>query len=160
MSFAALIRRMAEAAAAGDAAGVAACFAEDGVYHDVFYGSFRGRAAIVDMIENHFHRDAEDFRWDFHDPVEANGVGYARYVFSYRSKLPGREGRRAGFEGVAICRLKGGLIAEYGEVANAVAGLSMLGFEDARIGRFAARQTRELCARGESEGHFGNSDPL
>jgi ketosteroid isomerase-like protein len=160
MKFADLIRRLGAAAVLGDGAGVAACFTPDGVYHDVFYGSFKGPDAIADMIENRFHRDAEDFRWDMHDPVEANGVGYARYVFSYRSKLPGHEGRRAVFEGVAVCRLRDGLIADYSEVANAVTGLSMLGFEVERIGKFAARQARELCARGESEGHSGDSDPL
>jgi ketosteroid isomerase-like protein len=153
VSFATLIRRMAAAAIKGDAEGVAACFAEDGVYHDVFYGAFRGRAAIADMIANRFHRDAEDFRWDMHDPVEVGGVGYARYVFSYRSRLDGLEGRRAVFEGVAICRLRDGLIAEYSEVANTFTGLSMLGFDDARIARFAKRQAEELCARDEAAAH-------
>lgn len=160
MSFADLIRRMGAAAVRGDGGGVAACFTPDGVYHDVFYGSFQGRDAIADMIENRFHRDAEAFRWDMHEPVERGGIGYARYVFSYRSKLAGHEGKRAVFEGVAICRLRDGLISDYKEVANAATGLSMLGFDDARLGRFAARQARELCARGESEGHSGESDPL
>lgn len=153
MSFPDLIRRLSAAATAGDAPGVAACFTEDGVYHDVFYGSFRGRAAIIDMIENRFHRDAEGFRWDMRDPVEAGGVGYARYLFSYRSRLAGCEGRRAMFEGVAVCRLQEGLIADYSEVANAATGLSMLGFSDARIARFAARQATELAARREAAKH-------
>ena len=46
MEFADLIGRMTRAAAAGDGAGVADCFTDDGVYHDVFYGTFTGRAAI------------------------------------------------------------------------------------------------------------------
>jgi hypothetical protein len=56
----------AEAAVAGDGARFAALFTEDGCYHDVFYGLFEGRAAIADMLENRFHRDAENFRWDMH----------------------------------------------------------------------------------------------
>ena len=155
MDFAALISRMVAAACAGDGQGVADCFAEDGVYHDVFYGAFRGRAGIARMIEENFHRDGEDFRWDVHDPVEAGGTGYARYVFSYRSRLKGCEGRRAVFEGVAVCRLRDGLIAEYREVANAATGLSLMGFADGRLARFVARQAAELTAREEAAGHLG-----
>ena len=155
MSFAGLIQHMIEAACRGDGAGVAACFTPDGVYSDVFYGSFRGRGEIARLIEGHFHRDGSGFRWDIHDPVEAGGTGYARYVFSYRSRLEGCEGRRAVFEGVAICRLRDGLIADYREVANAATGLSLIGFDDARLARFVARQARELTARAEAAGHLG-----
>ncbi|MEM9140432.1 MAG: nuclear transport factor 2 family protein, partial [Pseudomonadota bacterium] len=116
MAFEALIRSMTEAACRGDGLGVADCFTADGVYHDVFYGAFRGRD-IARMIEGHFHRDARDFRWDLHGPVSDGAVGYARYVFSYESKLPGHAGQRACFEGVAICRLQDDLIADYREVA-------------------------------------------
>lgn len=153
MSFADLIDRMTSAAVAGDGAGVAACFAEDGVYHDVFYGEFAGRAAIADLIENHFHRDAGNFIWDAHDPVEQGGVGYVRYVFSYESRLKGHEGRRACFEGVGICRLKDGLIAHYSEVADAGTGLSLIGFSDARIAGWEAKQAERLLARDEAARH-------
>ncbi len=152
MAFAELIRRMTQAACAGDGAGVAGCFTPDGVYHDVFYGAFQG-SDIAGMIEGHFHRDARDFRWDIHDPVEANGVGYARYVFSFESKLPGHEGRRACFEGVAVCRLKDGLIERYDEVAEATAGLALMGFSDDRIAKHAARMGRFLMARDEAAHH-------
>ena len=42
-------------------------FTEDGVYHDVFYGAFAGRAKIAEMIDDWFYRTATDFRWDMHD---------------------------------------------------------------------------------------------
>lgn len=155
MTFAGLIQQVIEAACRGDGGGVTACFTPGGVYHDVFYGSFRGRDEIVRMIEGCFHRDGSEFRWDLHDPVEAGGTGYARYVFSYRSLLKGSEGRRAVFEGVAICRLEDGLIADYREVANAATGLSLMGFDDARLARFVARQAAELTARGETAAHLG-----
>ena len=154
MAFAELIRRMTEAACRGDGAAVAACFTPEGVYHDVFYGAFTG-PEIAGMIEDYFHRDAREFRWDVHDPVEAGGVGYARYVFSFASKLPGHEGRRACFEGVAVCRLKDGLIARYTEVAEAAAGLALMGFSDQRIGKHAARMGRYLLARDEAAAHRG-----
>ena len=152
MLFDKLIRDMTAAACRGDGAGVSACFTPDGTYHDVFYGAFQG-AAIVDLIENHFHRDGRDFRWDIHDPVSNGETGYARYVFSYASRLQGYGQARACFEGVALCRLSGGLIHEYREVANAATGLSLIGFEDARVAKFIAREARDLMARDEARSH-------
>ena len=153
MSFANLITRMTQAAVAGDGAGVAACFTPDGVYHDVYYGAFRG-SEIAGMIENHFHRDARNFRWDIHDPVEAEGIGYARYVFSYTSKLDGAKGRRGIFEGIVCCRLRDGLISDYSEVANAAVGLHELGFAPERMAKFVAKQADELKARAETAAHL------
>ena len=153
MEFPELIRTMTSAACAGDGTGVAACFTPDGVYHDVFYGAFRG-AEIVGMIEEHFHRDGEGFLWDIHDPVSDGTMGYARYVFSYRSKLTEYAGSRSCFEGVAVCRLRDGLIADYKEVANAATGLSLMGFPDGRLAKFVAREARDLLARDEASGHL------
>jgi len=154
MSFATLITDMTRAASRGDGAGVADCFTEDGTYHDVFYGTFHGRPAIIDMIENFFHRDGGDFKWDLHDPVEGEGIGYVRYVFSYKSKLPDYAGQLALFEGVSVCRLRGGLIQEYREVANAVPGLHAMGFPPERLVKLLAREADELATRPESRGHL------
>jgi len=153
MGFSELISRMTQAAVRGDGAAVAACFTPDGVYHDVFYGAFRG-PDIADMIENRFHRDAENFRWDLFDPVDDGRTGYVRYVFSYDSKLDGSKGRRAIFEGVAVCTLENGLIASYGEVANAATGLVCLGFPPERLAKFLGRQTEDLKGRDEAAGHL------
>lgn len=153
MAFADLIARMTSAAVAGDGAGVAACFTPDGVYHDVFYGAFKG-PDIADLIENYFHRDGKNFRWDLHDPIDDGAVGYVRYVFSYDSKLDDFAGRRAIFEGVAVCRLNGGLIDSYTEVANAATGLSDLGFSPQRLAKFVAKQSAELSQRPEAAGHI------
>jgi len=155
MDFAGLMKALAAAAMAGDGARFAAMFAEDGVYHDVFYGEFRGRAAIRDMLENRFHRDAENFRWDFHDPVSDGEIGYARYVFSYDSRLPDSVGRRGLFEGVSIVRLAGGRIRDYREVANVGPGLARLGFAPERLEKVMARMARELTGRDEAAGHGG-----
>ena len=50
MTFKTLIQKMTQAAVRGDGLGVAACFCENGIYHDVFYGEFRG-SAIINLIE-------------------------------------------------------------------------------------------------------------
>ncbi len=144
---------MTRAACAGDGAAVAACFTPDGVYHDVFYGAFVG-PDIKDMIENYFHRDGENFRWDVHDPIASSDIGYARYVFSYESKLAASRGRRAIFEGVAVCRLRDGLMVSYSEVANAAAGLTCLDFPPERVAKFLGKQVEELRQRPESQGHL------
>ena len=150
---AALIKAFTAAVEAGDGARFAALFTEDGVYHDVFYGEFRGREAIADMLENRFHRDAKDFRWDMHDPVRSGDIAYARYVFSYTSKLPGAEGKRGMFEGVSILRLEGDLIRDYREVANVGPGLVTLGFAPERIAKILGREARELAERPEAGDH-------
>jgi len=146
MTFKTLIQKMTQAAVRGDGLGVAACFCENGIYHDVFYGEFKG-SAIINLIEGHFHRDGKDFQWDLYDAIEQNGIGYARYVFSYASKLPHAKDRRATFEGVAICRLESGRIREYREVANAVTGLHLMGFSPERLARFVDRETKTLLER-------------
>ena len=150
--FETLITNLADGACCGDGSAVAACFTENGIYHDCFYGSFQGQA-IKDMIENYFHRDSENLVWDMHAPVEAGSVGYARYVFSYDSKLPDALGKRAVFEGVSICRLRDGLIEEYREVAHSISGLQQLGFESKRLIKLLARESKEFLVRDESRHH-------
>lgn len=155
MNFDDLMQRFAAAAVSGDGRPFAALFAEDGQYHDVFYGTFTGRTEIADMLENRFHRDATNFRWDMHDPVCQGDTGYVRYLFSYDSKLDGAEGRRGMFEGVAIVGLRDGLIISYREVANVGPCLSRLGFTPDRLAKLMAREAEHLAARPEASGHTG-----
>jgi hypothetical protein len=152
MTFATRIREMVAAVERSDGNGVAACFTAEGVYHDVFYGDFQGNG-IADMIDNYFHRDASNFRWDIHDPVEQDGIGYARYVFSYLPKDDAGRGRTM-FEGVAICRMQDGLIADYREIANAAVGLQGMGFEAERLAKFVGKQGTKLKSRAESGRHI------
>ncbi|MCA1846299.1 MAG: nuclear transport factor 2 family protein, partial [Actinobacteria bacterium] len=118
MDVTALLRTFCDAVEGKDGAGLAALFTEDGVYHDLFYGAFQGRARIAELIVDRFYETATDFRWDMHNPVCDGSTLYARYTFSYRSLLPEADGARAMFEGVAIMQMRDGLIAEYREVAN------------------------------------------
>lgn len=124
---------MTQAICRGDAEAAAACFSEDGAYHDGFYGEFKGRAAIVEMVTRHFHGNASDFSWALSDVVAAGDVGYASYEFSYTSKIPGSEGKRAGFSGICKVRLKDGLIERYEEIFERAQVLARLGFADERI---------------------------
>ena len=131
-------------------------FTEDGVYHDVFYGPFTGRAKIAEMIDDWFYRTATDFRWDMHTPVSDGTTLYARYTFSYRSTLPEAKGARAMFEGVSIMTLKDGLIAEYREVANTATGFVDMNFAPERIAKIMAKQGAALKARPEMARHLQN----
>ena len=132
-NFAALIGRMTQAICAGDADAAAACFTTDGVYHDGFYGEFKGRAAIIDMLHKHFYADAADFAWSLSDAVSDGRIGYASYLFSYTAKMKGAEGRRVSFRGMSKVHLDGDLIKRYEEIFERAPVLAKLGFPDERI---------------------------
>jgi hypothetical protein len=131
--FLSLLERMAAAICAGDTDGAAACFLPEGVYHDGFYGEFKGRGEIARMVRELFHRDARDFTWTFARAVSDGRTGYARYDFSYVSKITGAEGRRVSFSGISCCELEGDLIRRYGEIFERAPVLAKLGFPDERI---------------------------
>jgi len=154
MNIEAMLRAFCNAVERRDGKAFAALFTEDGVYHDVFYGTFSGRAKIAELIEDWFYRTATDFRWDMHEPVSDGETLYARYAFSYRSILPEAKGARAMFEGVAIMKLHDGLIASYREVADTAPAFVDMNFAPERIARIAARQGTELKARPEMRRHL------
>ena len=118
MDVSALLKDFTTAVERRDGKAFAGLFTEDGVYHDVFYGAFKGREKIAEMIDDWFHRTARDFRWEMFRPVTDGKMLYAYYTFSYVSILPEAKGKRVGFDGVSIMTLKDGKIAEYREVAN------------------------------------------
>jgi ketosteroid isomerase-like protein len=150
----AMLRAFCDAVEQHNGTAFAALFTEDGVYHDVFYGAFAGRAEIAEMIDDWFYRTADDFRWDMHAPVSDGKTLYARYTFSYRSKLPEAKGARAMFEGVAIMKLRDGQIAEYHEVANTAPAFVDLNFAPERIAKIMAKQGAALKVRPEMKRHL------
>ena len=137
--FRALIGRMTQAICRGDGAVAAACFVTDGIYHDGFYGEFRGREAIRDMVENRFHANACEFSWTLSDALSDGSLAYARYGFSYTSRMPGSAGARVYFAGISQVRLKDGLISRYGEVFDRGTALAQLNFPPERIAKSLAR---------------------
>src|SRR3954465_6594371 len=99
LDFEQLLERFAAAVVANDGAGLGALFAEDGVYADEFFGAHKGRAAIAAMLQR-FHDTGGDYHWDFTDPVSDGTTGYARFHFSYVSRLAECEGKPVVFEGI------------------------------------------------------------
>lgn len=141
--FRTLIERMTQAICRGDGAAAAACFVPDGIYHDGFYGEFRGREAIRGMVENHFHANARDFSWTLSDALSDGSLGYARYAFSYTSKIAASAGKRVCFSGIAQVRLQDGLIARYGEIFDRGIALAQMNFAPERIAKSLARWAKD-----------------
>ena len=154
MNATAMLRVFCDAVEQRNGKAFADLFTEDGVYHDVFYGAFKGRAKIAEMIDDWFYRTATDFRWDMHATVSDGTTLYARYTFSYRSTLPEANGARAMFEGVAIMALRDGKISEYHEVANTATGFVDMNFAPERIAKIFAKQGAALKARPEMARHL------
>jgi ketosteroid isomerase-like protein len=154
MNTTSMLRAFCDAVEQRNGKAFAELFTQDGVYHDVFYGAFKGRAEIAKMIDDVFYRTATDFRWDMHAPVSDGQTLYARYTFSYRSTLPEAKGARAMFEGVAIITLRDGKIAEYHEVANTAPAFIEMNFAPERIARIFAKQGVALKARPEMARHL------
>src|SRR5882757_2717700 len=150
-----LLRAFCDAVEQHNGSAFAELFTEDGVYHDVFYGAFKGRAKIAEMIDEVFYRTATDFRWDMHAPVSDGKTLYAHYTFSYRSTLPEAKGARVMFEVVAIMKLRDGKILEYHEVANTAPAFVDMNFLPERIAKSFARQGAALKARPEMARHLG-----
>jgi ketosteroid isomerase-like protein len=146
MEFSALLREFAAAVEAGDGKRLGALFTPEGVYHDTFYGEFKGAEAIRVMLEERFYRDATRFYWDFFEPVSDGKLGYAKWAFSYTSKMAQNAGKRVALEGVSQFELSGGKIKHYGEVFNSGAAFVQLGFDPARTDKVLRKHVDALKA--------------
>src|SRR4029078_4142703 len=133
----------------------ATLFTEDGVYHDVFYGAFKGRRKIAEMIDDWFDRTARDFRWEVFRPVGDGTTLSAYYTFSYVSTLPEANGKRVGFDGVSIMRLEDGKIAEYREVANSSIRLLDIGLAPGQVAKILGKEAKHIKDRPEWQRHAG-----
>ncbi len=153
MGTTALLKEFCSAVERRDGKAFAELFTEDGVYHDVFYGAFKGRAKIAEMIDDWFHRTARDFRWEMFRPVSDGQTLYAYYTFSYVSILPEARGKRVGFEGVSMMGLRDGKIAEYREVANVGPGFVDMGFAPERLAKILAKEGAHLKQQPEWKRH-------
>ena len=70
-----------------DGESLANLFSDNGVYHDYIYGSFKGKKNIKLMLNNYFHRDAKNFFWEMSDHIFRKDKGYAKYMFTFTSKI-------------------------------------------------------------------------
>lgn len=133
--FKTLLQRFTTAATSGDGTAFASCFTEDAVYNDYIYGPHAGRAAIADMLENLFHRDASDYDWQMFDPVCDGQTAYAWSLSRFTSTIPEFQGRKIVIDGMSRFRLRDGLIAEYWESVNGGVAMVQLGVSAPRIER-------------------------
>lgn len=143
MNFNDLLGRFAARVEAHDSPGFAELFTEDGRYDDYFWGSHHGRGEIAAMLDR-FHVGGELFAWEFSEPVFADGLGYATYCFSYRSREPESAGRIVMFDGISRFRLRDGLIAHYAEVFDRGMAFAALGYARERTGKLLDRYGRSL----------------
>jgi ketosteroid isomerase-like protein len=155
MDTTALLKKFCSAVERRDGKSFAELFTEDGVYHDVFYGPFKGRQKIAEMVDVRFHHTARDFRWEMFRPMTDGKMLYAYYTFSYISTFPEAQGRRVGFEGVAMMNLREDKIAEYREVANVGPSFVEMGFAPERISKIFAKEAASLKTRPEWARHRG-----
>lgn len=139
-----IINSFTSAVETNDGQGLAALFVPDGVYSDGFYGEFQGRSAIAGMLRDHFWGNAENFRWKMSN-LCCNGMhGYTTYMFSYRSKMQGSEGKTVVFDGMAHYMLDDGLIVRYEELFNTGMAIAQLDFEPKRIKRHLLNRASAL----------------
>lgn len=148
-----MLQHFAAAVAANDGNSLAALFAADGVYDDGFYGEYAGREAIAKMLQ-HFHETGTNFRWDFFDALSDGRTGYARYRFSYASKMPGSEGKPVVFEGVAHFVFRDRLIARYSETFDRGMALAQQDFAPERIKRVLLKLADKQNAGAEAKEHL------
>ena len=152
-SFAPLLTTFAEAVQANDGPGLVGLFTEDGVYEDGFFGSHSGRPAIAAMLHR-FHDTGSSYLWEFLDPVSNGAVGYARFRFSYASRLQESLGRPVLFEGISCFRFRSDLIARYSEAFDRGVALVQLGFPAERIRRILDRAAAAQNQPPEARRHL------
>ena len=155
--FTSLLAEFAAAVAANDGERLAGLFTQDGVYDDGFFGAHAGRAAIAAMLQR-FHDTGSDYLWEFLEPVRVGDIGYARFRFSYRSRLPECAGRPVMFEGIGRFRFAGTLIAHYGEAFDRGVALVQLGFPAERIRRILEKAAAAETRHPEARRHLGRFD--
>jgi ketosteroid isomerase-like protein len=148
--FAALLNEFTLSAESGDGARFASHFTEDAIYYDYIYGPHKGRADIAHMMQELFHRDAADYRWEMFDPVFDGAMGYAWSLSNFTSKIPQFKGQRVVIDGMSRFLVRDGLIAEYRESVNGGVAMAQLGVEPERMTEVFKRWTGWLKERPET----------
>ena len=153
--FAKLLSNFTHSAESGDGARFARHFHEDGIYYDYIYGPHKGRADIAHMMQDLFHRDATDYRWEMFDPVFDGSMGYAWSLSSFTSTIPQFKGKRVVIDGMSRFIVRDGLSAEYRESVNGGVAMSQLGVEPERMAKIFRRWTGWLTDRPETQDYLG-----
>ena len=152
--FRTLLDAFTRSAESGDGDRFARHFTEDAVYHDYIYGPHRGRADIAHMLQDLFHRDATDYRWEMFDPVFDGHQGYAWSLSSFTSTIPQFAGKRVVIDGMSRFIIRDGLIAEYRESVNGGVAMAQLGVDPARMAKVFSRWSGWLQERPETQAYL------
>jgi hypothetical protein len=102
-----------------------------------------------------FHETGTNYRWDFFDPLSDGRVGYARWRFSYASKMAGSEGKPVVFEGMSLFEFRGERIARYSEAFDRGVAFAQQGFPAERIEKILAKAAQARNATAECREHLG-----
>jgi hypothetical protein len=157
-SFTALLTTFADAVQKNDGQRLAMLFMPDGVYEDGFFGAHVGRESIAAMLQR-FHETGSSYFWEFMDPVSDGATGYARFRFSYASRLPESIGRSVLFEGISCFRFRGELISHYSEVFDRGVALAQLAFPAERIKRILEKAAESQNRLFEARRHLDRFSP-
>ena len=147
-----LIVQFTRAVESNDGKGLASLFTPDGTYVDYFFGPYTGPDAIAGMLA-HFHEDARDYKWTFFDPISDGKIAYARYMFSYVSKMKDSANRAVVFEGMSCFKLQDGKITHYSEVFDRGSAMAQLDFPAERMKKSLTRFAQKQNVRPEASGH-------
>ncbi|MBV9828783.1 MAG: nuclear transport factor 2 family protein [Alphaproteobacteria bacterium] len=153
MSFPNILTAFAAAVCANDGTALGALFTPEGTYADEFFGCYTGRPAIAEMLQR-FHDTGRDYRWDFIDPVRDGDLAYARFRFSFASRVAGCEGKPVMFEGISQFRLVGNLIERYSEAFDRGVALAQLDFPAERIKRVVEKAAIAQNASPAARAHL------
>ena len=116
-----------------DGESLANLFADEGVYHDYIYGSFKGKKNIKSMLNNYFHRDAKNFFWEMNDHIFRDDIGYAKFMFTFTSKIPEYFDKKIVVSGISFFRFKFKSIIEYRESVNGGIAMVQLGVKPEKM---------------------------
>lgn len=150
--FVALLERFSDAVGRRDVEAFTQLFTPDAYYDDVFYGRHDGRQAIGEMLQK-FFRDGSDFEWEMADPVAANGIGYANWIFSFTSNKAPNQGKRVLMTGASRYRLRDGMISAYNEWCYQASCLVGIGVPAAALEKSLQRQDAAFRAAADPVRH-------
>jgi ketosteroid isomerase-like protein len=152
--FARLLDDFTHSAESGDGARFAAHFTDDAIYYDYIYGPHAGRAEIAHMMQDMFHRDATDYRWEMRDPVFDGSMGYAWSLSSFTSTIPQFNGTKIVIDGMSRFLVRGGLICEYRESVNGGVAMQQLGVPPEKMAKVFRRWAGWLKDRPETQDYL------
>ena len=144
-----LVQEFAAAFNRQDMPGLLACFTEEAVYHDTFYGRHQGHAGLRELFQRMF-RDGRVSTWSMHVVVADALRAAAEWTFSYTvsEAVPRSAGRKVRFSGMSLFELKGGKIASYREYFDSGVAFLQLGFAAESLAKILARRLPDFLGGG------------